>query len=664
MRFPSAVKKEYLVFVFFAILIFAFYGNTLRNGFIHDDIAQIVDNEYVHSLKYLPKVLTGCPWEHEFTGCKGLIYYRPLQNLSYLLTYQISSAAWFFHLINLVYFLLAVSLVFIFVKTISESSVVASLSALIFLIHPINSEAVNWIAAAPEILYAIFVLLAVIFYFRYRQSGLEKNLYLTFLFFFLGLLSKEPAVFLPIIVLFIDWAFYDIKIKEIFSEKELKKYLIFAGLFFIYFLMRESVLGNFGGLLTGGKYYGAFTLSERVFAFFTLFTQYLKMMFWPNPLLFFYPFEKSSNFLSSQFFASFFITIIFFLALYLFLKIKNRVIVLSLIWFFVFISPAVMFLNKVGENIFSERYIFASTIGFSLIVSYFLNYLWQKNKFFKITIFLVMISVTVLSWQIVNSRNKDWKDNETIYTLTLSQNPKAGPIRYNLAAEYHKNGNLELAEKEYNELIEKNPGWVEIYKAYNNLGEIYRVKKEIDKAIEYYQKSIEVSEGQKPDAYNNLAGLYAEKGEYLNSLLSICKVLQLAPSEDAQFNFERIISMVKSERDKEEGYVRLYLEIMASMSFKKSEEEKIIFKEKSCEGKTCVYAFSPHELQEKEIVFTFLILANASEKGIVEIKNSSYNNQTGQILVEIDSQYKDNALNFIFPTCDKIYYQVSVAPDD
>ena len=60
----SGLNRNYLVFALFAVLIALFYGNTLFNGFAMDDQAVIVDNPYVHSFQYLPKVVTGCIWEY------------------------------------------------------------------------------------------------------------------------------------------------------------------------------------------------------------------------------------------------------------------------------------------------------------------------------------------------------------------------------------------------------------------------------------------------------------------------------------------------------------------------------------------------------------------------------------------------------------------------
>jgi len=196
----DGLNKTYVALAVFAVLIAIFYGNTLQNGFVLDDRKVIEENVYVHSLEYLPKVVTGCIWEYTHGGCAGkTLHYRPMNSLSFLLTYQISSQPWFFHLVSLLYFFGIVSLLFIFVKLITKNVLLAFFSSIIFLIHPINNEVVNWISAAPDLMVVLFTLLSLIFYTQYRtekRQRTSKNLIWALGFYFLAVLSKEIAVFI------------------------------------------------------------------------------------------------------------------------------------------------------------------------------------------------------------------------------------------------------------------------------------------------------------------------------------------------------------------------------------------------------------------------------------------------------------------------------------
>ena len=72
----------------FAILIAIFYGNTLANDFVHDDVGQVVLNQYIQSPQYILRAFNGCIWESQMGDC--FLYYRPIHTLSYIFTWMLS----------------------------------------------------------------------------------------------------------------------------------------------------------------------------------------------------------------------------------------------------------------------------------------------------------------------------------------------------------------------------------------------------------------------------------------------------------------------------------------------------------------------------------------------------------------------------------------------
>jgi len=139
-----AKQQTYIAITVFAILIALFYGNTLGNGFIFEGRDSIENNPYLSSLQHFPKTFFSCSWEYVQGTCDSSTpYYRPMFYLSIFFTYQISSQPWFFHLINLFYFLAAASLLFIFAKMLTKNLITAFLASILFIVHPMNSE-VNW----------------------------------------------------------------------------------------------------------------------------------------------------------------------------------------------------------------------------------------------------------------------------------------------------------------------------------------------------------------------------------------------------------------------------------------------------------------------------------------------------------------------------------------
>jgi len=134
------INKTYAVLAVFALLIAVFYGNTLVNGFVLDDQILIQDNPSLESIRTLPTLLGGCPAQSPSNECDGKFYYRPIHHVWNFTWYQISSQPWIFHLVHLVLFWGAVVLTFVFVRMLTKNYLLAFLTALMFLIHPRNSD--------------------------------------------------------------------------------------------------------------------------------------------------------------------------------------------------------------------------------------------------------------------------------------------------------------------------------------------------------------------------------------------------------------------------------------------------------------------------------------------------------------------------------------------
>jgi len=304
------------------VLILLFYGNTLFNGFVLDDRAVIVENPYVQSLQYLPKVVTGCIWEVQLGGCEGTtLHYRPVLSLSLLLTWQISSQPWIFHLVNLLYFYAVVSLLFIVIKTLTKNRVLAFLTALLFLVHPINNESVSWISAASDLTAAFFFLLTLLLYVQYRKQSTRTHLILLLVSYFFLALSKETLILVtPVILVLLELLILKTGIRDLFLWKNVKPFAFFAIPFFVYFLMRQAVIGGFAGLALRDNFFGGLSLGHRIFLFFWLFAEYIKGLVFPYPLTFFHYVPERSTFSDPQFF----IGVLLFFLIFVLVYVGNR----------------------------------------------------------------------------------------------------------------------------------------------------------------------------------------------------------------------------------------------------------------------------------------------------------------------------------------------------
>src|SRR6266478_8868778 len=163
-------EREALTFLVLFLLACLPYANTLLGSFVYDDHYQVVENPYVHSFRYLPKIFGTTVWS--FQGAQGTTnYFRPMMSFGYLFFYQIAGPVPFsFHLANIVLHALVVLLVFCVLRRLSGERI-ALIAAGLFALHPIHTESVAWIAGVTDLELDLFYLLAFLFYLRLGDRG-------------------------------------------------------------------------------------------------------------------------------------------------------------------------------------------------------------------------------------------------------------------------------------------------------------------------------------------------------------------------------------------------------------------------------------------------------------------------------------------------------------
>jgi hypothetical protein len=128
-------------------LVFAVYANTLSNDFVWDDRLTVASDP-----RPLGEILT------EPTGA----YYRPLVMASFALERRLwGSSPLGFHATNLLCHAGVAWLVGTLALELGFDARLALLSAALFALHPVQTEAVAYISGRTDLLCALFLLLAV-----------------------------------------------------------------------------------------------------------------------------------------------------------------------------------------------------------------------------------------------------------------------------------------------------------------------------------------------------------------------------------------------------------------------------------------------------------------------------------------------------------------------
>lgn len=223
--FPLNKLKAICILIVLGLLV---YINILTNGFVWDDDGQIVNNVMVHSLENVGMLFTGSTFGFSASGQLSGIYYRPMMSTFFAIIYTIfGSSPFFFHLFQLILHIGNAVLIFLFFKYFFSSSLSLVLAA-IFLVHPINSETVEYIANTGDVLFLFFGMIAIFILkkkFISSLSAASGGLLLLW-----SLFSKETGLlFLPVIFLW-KWLFY--------RKNMVKIALIFGSVITIYLLNR------------------------------------------------------------------------------------------------------------------------------------------------------------------------------------------------------------------------------------------------------------------------------------------------------------------------------------------------------------------------------------------------------------------------------------------
>ncbi len=181
------------------------------------------------------------------------LFYRPLPNILWELDYWLwGLQAWGYHLTNLVLHIINVLLVGWLARLLTGKRAVAAFAAILFAAHPIHVEPVMWLASRPDLVATAFFQGALIAGIRYFDKGGWPYYALSLLLFGAGMLSKESAAGLPIVLFGIAVMLkkpFNLRSSLLFALHFLPHIMIIAG----YLAVRVVALGSFGGYNNEGR---------------------------------------------------------------------------------------------------------------------------------------------------------------------------------------------------------------------------------------------------------------------------------------------------------------------------------------------------------------------------------------------------------------------------
>jgi tetratricopeptide (TPR) repeat protein len=388
----------------------------LKNAFVNWD-----DGEYLVKNLAVQKPFLSNFWE--LVTYKINNFHVPLTLLSFHIEFAIFGLKPFpYHLNNLLLHLanvvlvyyLAKRLIFNYQSQITENKPINTqlfgfIVALVFAVHPMNVESVAWVTERKDLLSTFFLLLSINYYlsaFYHSQNILQsKNYWLAFLCFILSLLAKPQAIFLPIILLLIDY-FLDVKKVKLFILQKIPFFLISL-------LVGIYLLTNVGTKVLA--YLPTYSFFDRILFSFYQLALYIFKFFFPIKLSAYYAYP-ASNAIPILYYIIPFVWIGLIALIYWKFRTNRLIIFGSLFYLF----NVIMFMQIFSANtsLAYERFNYLAYFGLYLIGVYYIFHIstWQYTW---IVFSLYMSILCLMTFQ----RTQIWKDDKSLFTDMIQKNP-------------------------------------------------------------------------------------------------------------------------------------------------------------------------------------------------------------------------------------------------
>ncbi|MBL7070031.1 MAG: tetratricopeptide repeat protein [Candidatus Omnitrophica bacterium] len=477
--------KEILLISLLGLLI---YFNSLQSGFIWDDYSLVVDNPLIRDIHKAARVFGSRLSVH------GDIFYRPTQNLSYMLDFLLFKFdPRGYHLTNILLHIIVGILFFHLSNLLGKNRRVSLCAALLYLASPLWVESVTYISGRADILMSLFILMSFIFF-------IKKRILLCIICYIFALFSKEASLVYPLIILsyLLVW------------RKPDKKYITLAVLLCaITLIYGVTMLVTSWGVTAFRS--ESFPLSTRLLFLPCAIGKYLALIFFPANLHMSYTVRLPHSLLEPQVLLSVSLVGLLALAFFYYLK-KDKFIAFFLLWFFIFFIPhsGIFPINA----FFADHFIYLAAFG---IFAVFLSLLDKlKIRWLFLSIFMIYLSY----FSIATARyNSVWGEPARFYQriIRLSENSFA---------------------------------------AYNNLGVLYMDQGRLTDARRLFERSIEIKPDF-VDARINLARGYYLQGDLKRATGLIRGVIQEDPDNAYAWNYLGTFSLKQGDRDMaEDSYIR------------------------------------------------------------------------------------------------------------
>jgi tetratricopeptide (TPR) repeat protein len=508
------------------------YHNSFQGPFIFDDVPNIPENPTIRHLWPIWETLSPPRW----SGITG----RQLINISLAVNYAVGGTrVWSYHALNLVIHILAGLTLFGVVRRTllqprlrgrfgAAANGLALTTAVLWMVHPLQTESVTYIIQRCESMMGLFYLLTLYCFIRGAASERPRLWYsLCVTACALGMACKEVMVSAPLMVLLYDRTF----VSGSFRVAWRRHARLWGALAATWVLLGCLVAsgGTFGEaarnpLIRSSR--GEYFLTELGVIF-----HYLQLSVWPHPLCFDYYGLIATTWLSILPPA---LGIVILLAATVWAWKANSVWGFISAWFFLILAPTSSVLPLDSPMYEHRMYLSLAAVVTIAVVGVFEigKRLFARQQGVALGC-VAGGSVVVLFTFLTIQRNRDYNSALTIWQDTVEKRPNNPRAHNNLGAALLQTGQVPEAIEHYQQALRIQPDYAG---AYYNLGIALARLGKLPEAISHYKQALRL----KPDyaeAHNNLGAVLMRQGRLQEAIEHYEQSLQIKPDyAEAQYN--------------------------------------------------------------------------------------------------------------------------------
>ncbi len=440
---PLAQKRHNMVALFIlAVVVLLAYSNSFRAGFAQDSRGIVLEDPRLRDpgQENLQKILRENYWWPK--GESGL--YRPITTLTYLFNYSIlgnEERAAGYHWINLILHVSNAFLVFLLAWRLFVDRRLALATAALWALHPICTEAVTNVVGRADELAAFAVLTAILVYIRSTQErGLRRAAWLTGLAAIatIGVFSKENAVIVAALLPLYDLSFRTVRrqrsplrnVAAHLARYCSRGYVVLIPPLLLFIHQRRAMFQKSRPVqmpFVDNPIIGADFVTSRLTAI-KVFGRSLGLLLWPQKLSCDYSFNRISlvdwhmrrpeDLQAVAGLAAMIALVAIGIACWR----RNRLVSFWIGFALLTFLPTSNFLVPIG-SIMAERFLYLPAIGFAACIV-IAGRAVQRRLRLPVRWLAAATVALAMGWGIRTfERNRDWADDETLWTQALTTAP-------------------------------------------------------------------------------------------------------------------------------------------------------------------------------------------------------------------------------------------------